>query len=118
VTQLKYDYRLTLDFWKADAAMISVCMESNIVFAAERERSTLTPENPGSMCASLQLLHKVVDSASVDREAVLTLRFTSGLTISVSPTEQYEAWQVWLDNGEMLVCGPGGLLSHFPPNAS
>lgn len=56
----------------------------------------------------------VIDAMVVDRDGTLGLA-AAGREIEVRPLDSYEAWQVAGDNGERLICQPGGELAYFPP---
>jgi hypothetical protein len=46
---------------------------------------------------------------------LLHVAFGDGAELTVTPDETYEAWNLTMDDGEMLVCMPNGEVAHFPP---
>ena len=89
-------------------------IETPFVFASpDGETYTLDPDpemNPEPLGRLLAILHQPVVHADVDEtSSTITVRFENGSSIVAGPDPEYESWELGRSNGDLLICGPGGL---------
>ena len=88
--------------------------------ASKCEVNRPTTSDEGQRHDALELDCSVVRNRSVvgcrlDRDGNLTINFDAGLRVVIESDQQYESWQLTGDNGERVVCMPGGSLGIWGP---
>lgn len=66
---------------------------------------------------ALTLVGRSIESSVVDGSGELTIRFSGDLTVSVPPSDLFEAWEIVMENGYRVICGPGGHLTIWSGDA-
>lgn len=66
---------------------------------------------------ALTLFGRSIESSVVDSAGELTIRFSGDLTASVPPSDLFEAWEIVMENGYRVICGPGGHLTVWSSDA-
>jgi Family of unknown function (DUF6188) len=79
-----------------------------IVISAKGEERTADPSITTSLVPLLELYPDALMAATVDSDATLQLRLSSGASLVVPPHPEFEAWQVNGRDGFLVVCTPGG----------
>jgi hypothetical protein len=75
----------------------------------------ITPERPDLQGGHLlALLHKEIESSTVEDSGALVLVFVNGVRLRVEPSEHYESWTLTGARGEKYVCMPGGEVARWP----
>ena len=60
--------------------------------------------------ARAELRESGVADADIDeKSSTITVRFGNGASIVAGPDPNYESWELGHANGDILICGPGGL---------
>lgn len=87
----------------------------------QTEVPAVTLNDDGTVSTSdalLSLVGQEVLSGVGFKTGALRLVFESGAMLTVSPGEQYEAWQLTRPTGRTWVSLPGGGLASFPGDSS
>ncbi len=109
VTQLKFDYAVTIDLGIYRAFRL----ESPFVFySAGGTRHEIDPEgNPEEVAPCLLMNRATVRSAKARLDGRLEIDFKGGMRCLVPPGEAYEAWNYAGPDGLLIVSIPGGDLT-------
>lgn len=111
VTRCLVDHAFSLQFWSPDAVFE---LRIDVHFTLREpggEELSLTPEETTSLGPALRLFRREVSSARAHKNGRLEVLFSDGSSLSVSPDQQYEAWELAADSGQRLVSTPGGDLA-------
>jgi hypothetical protein len=73
---------------------------------------------PASMGQTQPLQGMTFSSVTARKDGQLDIAFREGATIHVSPSEEYETWELWGPQGCGLVCLPGGDVAVWLPKDS
>ena len=73
----------------------------------------LIPEESPSLSPILAFANAKVSGISIRKTGHLKLEFGSGARLEVGPNERYEAWELGLSIGVLMVCAPGGEVAFF-----
>jgi hypothetical protein len=113
VTQCYFDYGVILlisnrDIWVKFRIGGRVTMhhgQESTVFDSEKDNPSIT-----NFCHSL--IHQDVYQMKAGKEGTLTIALASGITLTIPPDEQFEAWEATSEHQEFtLVSIPGGGLA-------
>jgi hypothetical protein len=106
------DYAVTIH---ADAAghSLTIRIEGPFKFGGEGRVLELKPENTSSLAPILSLMTTSMESLTVSSTGDLRIQFTSGALLSVAAGGQFEAWSVAVDNGPLMIGGPGKTVAVF-----
>lgn len=115
ITRVLIDFRCVFEFWIAGDDAASVTIERPFVVKSRSADVIITPENTTELAAILPLLGQVMSSAFAAADGALECNFEDGTQVSVRPDPDFEAWQVSLEGGAMVVSMPGGRLAVYPP---
>lgn len=93
---------------------ISFRIEGAFGLLVDGDKYQLIPDSaqgPAALGPALRILHKGVEKAVAYKDGRLLVAFQGGDCVSVLPDPAYEAWEVRLSDGGMLVSLPGGDLA-------
>jgi hypothetical protein len=88
-----------------------VVIESPFDLTVDGRTHRLDPNARAMLGPLLAMYPDTITEASADADGVLRLTFVSGATITVPPSDQYEAWSVVGLASFQVVCTPGGELA-------
>lgn len=112
VDTIRFDYAVRMEM--QGGSSIRLGQPFSIRFEGDDEITEVTPEELDSgSWAVLGLLRREVLDAQVTASGTLSLRFSGGALLSCSPHPDYEAWQVQLATGEMVLSTPGGEVASW-----
>jgi enamine deaminase RidA (YjgF/YER057c/UK114 family) len=75
----------------------------------ERDRTGLGP--------ALNLLWRTVESCRIKADGMLEITFGDQTTIRAPSDRKYEAWQISKNDGQLVICIPGGEIGWWGPNS-
>lgn len=116
LTSIGFEYGIRLLF--EDRATIFI--ETHAVVVHKDQRVDVDPQGVGPAALTvLELLHRIVTTATASADGTLRIELDSGHTLSVEiPSQLYESWSADVPAlGLRLVSIPGGSLADFstPP---
>ncbi|MDQ1490676.1 MAG: hypothetical protein QOJ23_3190 [Actinomycetota bacterium] len=88
---------------------VEVVIEGAFVIEADGLVEHLHPAERNKLGPLLALYPGRLDSASIDDDGTLRLRFDRGAEVTVPPDSDYEPWQIVGPGSSMVVCMPGEL---------
>ena len=115
VTMLRIDFRLTMDLRVTHEDSAGIVIEQPFVYRSPEGEIAITPDEVATLAPILELFNREVTSAWATNDGWLYIRFAGEREIDVGFDPNYDAWQATLQSGEMLVCTPGGSVSHYGP---
>jgi Family of unknown function (DUF6188) len=111
VQQLRFDYQVTLILFRpvGEAPVINATLviEAPFQLSVGPEVTIVDPSNSESHSPVCRLLHSQVIDVYLSEGYDLTLDFDSGMKLSVSPIEDFDAWQLSGEGVPTLYVGPG-----------
>jgi hypothetical protein len=64
---------------------------------------------------ALTLFGRTVEAATIDDECTLRITFDGGAVVRIATGPQYEAWNLNVRDGALVIGGPGDRITTFPP---
>jgi hypothetical protein len=118
VTRVCVDHAFALLIADRDAAQVTI--ESAFYYAdgSSAEVIRCQPDDVSTLHDAVALVHARCASVEATRDGTLRLVFDRARSIAVRPDGDYEAWNLVMDDGEMLVCTPNGEVAHFPARSA
>jgi hypothetical protein len=113
VTRCLIDFGFTLEFFAAGNKLASIRIETAFNLVRESTETTLDPQITDDLGSALVLFQQEVRTAIAAPDGSLEVTFSNGAIVRVPKNASYEAWQVSLDDGSLLVSQPGGSLTFF-----
>jgi hypothetical protein len=116
VTQCRIDHAFGIEFWESEESYLSLRIEGifNLMFGNEKF-DLYAGKEPIMICPALGVLHKNIESITIQKTGILELIFTNEMRITVFPSPDYEAWTISGSNGLLFVCQPGGKIAVWNP---
>ena len=112
VQLLQIDFRLGFILTDGhDDAKLSVGSKCRLIQSGHE--AELTPEEPSSLSPILAFANAKITGISIHKTGHLKLEFGSGARLEVGPNERYEAWELGLSIGVLMICAPGGEVALF-----
>lgn len=117
------DNRFTLDMLEGNdiSGTVKAWINLEAPFTLQRGNATARCDierDRGSLGPALDLFGHSIEEASIAKDGTLLIRFDGDLSVEVLPLDWYEAWQVNVRDGPMLICMPGGEIATFPRRRS
>jgi hypothetical protein len=116
VGYIHVDYRLGLDI-SDTAGTVRLVVETPCKLRIAGDELTIVPDDAATLAPILMLFNVGVEEIAIHRNGELTVEFSNGRRLNVSPSDQYEAWQIACENEFLIVCQPGGAVSIFQESA-
>jgi hypothetical protein len=111
VTQCRYDYALTLVVGEIDPSFYIRIEQPFALHTAEEAVEQFDPEgDPQEMGGTLRLLRSTVTRSVAYKNGRLEIEFDNGSVLQVSPSADYEPWQLSGPDGLRMVPAAGGDL--------
>jgi hypothetical protein len=111
VVQCRYDYAFTLVIGESDPPFIIRISEKFTIQNPGSEVETFDPEEePQRMCGTLRLLRGTVTHSIARKDGRLEIAFEDGTSLRVSPSSDYEPWELSGPNGLLIVANTDGGL--------
>ncbi|WP_026422642.1 DUF6188 family protein [Actinokineospora inagensis] len=110
VAAMEFDYAVVLRF--SDGSEVRVETEFTLQ-SGSGQPEHVVPGDDSARLRTSRLRGTRVNEATVESSGRLRLLFNDGTLLQVPPDEEYEAWTSTGPHGELVVCGPGGLVSDW-----
>lgn len=117
VMQCRIAYQFCLDLARPAEAVraqkhASITIEGPFEYITDGTHIPLdAAQHPEELGPALKLSMQTVEAASTSDDGSLQLLFRNGDSLHVPSLPDYEAWNMVNDNGELIVCMPGGELA-------
>lgn len=88
-------------------------VEGWVRFTTKEEGSSpeISALDHGAAGIAKRLVGRVVKTAAVLTDGDLTLTFEDGARFSVESDREYQSWELLMNTGYHVVCGPGGKIT-------
>ena len=110
------DFRLGLEI-SDTAGTVRLIVETPCKLRNAEGELTVVPDDAATLAPTLTLFNVGTEEIAIHRNGELSIEFSNGLQLNVSPSDQYEAWQIACENECLVVCQPGGVVSIFQETA-
>ena len=110
VTRCIVDHAFTIDI-QDSAYMITIRMGTQFVLAVNGNHKLISTDDVKAIGDALVVFNKRLNRGVAYSNGALDLEFSDNISIEVKPDEQYEAWELSVDDGTKLVSVPGGSLT-------
>jgi Family of unknown function (DUF6188) len=78
------------------------------------DRRRLVPDDPAlGWWGRLSLVGTKIAECSQSDSGELRVSLSNGMSMTVQPDEQFEAWTLSYPSGRKVICGPGGEITTF-----
>jgi hypothetical protein len=113
VSQIIFDYAVTIvGEVQRDTLRIETAFD---LHTPASEIIRVDPEHAAPAAGQmLALLHLPVIAVHLSDQAELAVSFNGGWRITIPPHDQYEAWNLQIEDGPWFIYGPDGEISWFP----
>jgi hypothetical protein len=108
IGRVALDYQVTLHIGSD-----SVVIESPFAVIDGDESTVNVPGDPSNLETVASLLHAVCTRLEMKHSGHLVITLADSRRLAIDPSEDFEAWQVFVRGSNMVVCTPGGNLSFF-----
>jgi len=112
VQRIEIDFRLGLLFGDKTGTA-SLYIETSCYLRGRGPEILLTPDEPSSLSPILPFFNAPVAGVAIRKSGQLVVMFDDESSLVVDPDEAFESWQMGSTGAFLLVCGPGGAVSHF-----
>ncbi len=111
----KWDYGLVLILNRGDS-VATLRVETAAQLGQGGEFRALRPDLPDCADAAASLLGEYIEQSFARGDGTLIMEFSNGSQLLVPPDDNYEAWQLSISDGQLMVCLPGGGMACWGPN--
>lgn len=113
ITRFCFDYSIFIECF-AESLNTTIRIEQEIQFRDNQKLFTISPGKMESVSPLLGLFQEAIEFAEVN-EGALSVGFSGNRYLTVAPHSNYEAWELYSNNGLKVICLPGGKLSLWEP---